>query len=250
MVLPVSRIDGTKRAEGVHYDAGGTRKRITAGLVLLHEGVIPNVQLSLSTRCRHVWDELQECWHPQTDEWGATSEARIAVAGDGAGIHGALSAEPLGRLAALDAAFRLGRIDQAERDREAAPERAALARYSRIRPLLDRLFRPIPAMLVPADADTIVCRCEEVTVGALREAVRLGGDDPNRAKVFTRCGMGPCQGRMCGPTVAAVIARESGRSIRDVGTYRIRIPVRPVPLMAFAELVGEEEGLPPEEITQ
>jgi hypothetical protein len=55
---------------------------------------------------------------------------------------------------------------------------------------------------------------------------------------------------MCGPTVAAVIARESGRSIRDVGTYRIRIPVRPVPLMAFAELAGEEEGLPPEEITQ
>ncbi len=125
MASPASGSKARRRAEAVHYDAGGTRKRITAGLVLLHEGVIPNVQLSLSTRCRHVWDEVQECWHPETDEWGATSEERIAVAGDGAGIHGALAAEPLGRLAALDAAFRLGRIDQAERDREAAPERAA-----------------------------------------------------------------------------------------------------------------------------
>lgn len=239
------RIEGEDRAEAVSYGADGARKRIVAELVLLHEGVIPNVQLSLSTRCRHVWDETQACWRPETDEWGATSEERIAVAGDGAGILGAQAAEPLGRIAALDAAFRLGRISQVERDLQAKPERAELARHGRIRPLLDRLFHPAPESLAPTDPDTIVCRCEEVTVGALREAVRLGGEDPNRAKVFTRCGMGPCQGRMCGPTVSAVIARESGHSIQEVGTYRIRIPVRPIPLTALADLVGDEEGLPP-----
>jgi NAD(P)H-nitrite reductase large subunit len=124
-----------------------------------------------------------------------------------------------------------------------------LARHSRIRPLLDRLFQPTPDSLAPTDPDTIVCRCEEVTVAALQKAVQLGGEDPNRAKIFTRCGMGPCQGRMCGPTVSALIARETGRSIQDVGAYRIRVPVRPIPLVALAELVGEEEGLPPEGIT-
>jgi octopine oxidase subunit A len=244
------RIEGSPRAAGVSYAAEGGRKTIAAGLVLLHEGVIPNVQLSLATRCRHVWDEAAECRRPETDEFGATSEERIAVAGDGAGILGAQAAEPLGRLAALDAAVRLGRIERAERDRLARPERAEIARHGRIRPLLERLFRPTKEMLAPTDDATIVCRCEEVTVAALRDAVRLGGDDPNLAKVFTRCGMGPCQGRMCGPTVARVIARESGRSIAEVGTYRIRIPVRPVPLMALAELLGEEEGLPPEGVTE
>jgi octopine oxidase subunit A len=242
-------IEGGLRAEGVSYATEGGRKTIAAGLVLLHEGVIPNVQLSLSTRCHHVWDETDACWRPETDAFGATSEERIAVAGDGAGILGAQAAEPLGRLAALDAAFRLGRIGRAERDRLARPERAEIARHGRIRPLLQRLFHPTEEMLAPKDDTTIVCRCEEVTVAALREAVRLGGDDPNLAKLFTRCGMGPCQGRMCGPTVARVIARESGRSIAEVGAYRIRIPVRPVPLMALAELVGEEEGLPPEGVT-
>jgi NADPH-dependent 2,4-dienoyl-CoA reductase/sulfur reductase-like enzyme len=243
------RVEGKDQAEAVSYEADGARHRVAAGLVLLHEGVIPNIQLSLSTRCRHLWDEMQASWRPETDEWGATSEDRIAVAGDGAGILGAQAAENLGRLAGMDAAFRLGRLSQAERDRRAKPERAELARHSRIRPLLDRLFQPMPDSLAPSDPDTIVCRCEEVTVAALRKAVQLGGEDPNRAKIFTRCGMGPCQGRMCGPTVSALIARETGRSIQDVGAYRIRVPVRPIPLVALAELVGEEEGLPPEGVT-
>ena len=243
------RIEGQDRAEAVVYEADGARHRLATDLVLLHEGVIPNIQLSLAARCRHVWDETQLCWRPETDAWGATSEERIAVAGDGAGILGALAAENLGRLAALDTAFRLNSISVAERDRRATPERAELARHGRIRPLLDRLFRPAPESLAPSDPDTIVCRCEEVTVAQIREAARLGGEDPNRAKIFTRCGMGPCQGRMCGPTVAALIARQSGISIRDVGTYRIRIPVRPVPLMALAQLEGDEEGLPPGETT-
>lgn len=243
------RIEGSEQAEAVSYDADGGRKTVPARLVLLHEGVIPNVQISLAARLRHAWDETAECWRPETDDWGATSEARIAVAGDGAGIRGAEAAESLGRLAAFDAAFRAGRLGQAERDHLAAPERAALARHNRIRPLLNRLFRPAEEMLTPTDAETIVCRCEEVTTGALRQAVQLGAGDPNLAKSFTRCGMGPCQGRMCAPTVARVIARESGRSIADVGTFRMRIPVRPLPLMALAELVGEEEGLPDESAT-
>lgn len=243
------RIEGKDRAEAISYEADGAQHRLAAGLVLLHEGVIPNIQLSLSTRCRHLWDETQLCWRPETDAWGATSEDRIAIAGDGAGILGAQAAEHLGRLAALDAAFRLGRIGAAERDRRARPERAQLTRHSRIRPLLDRLFHPVADSVVPTDAETIVCRCEEVTVGQMREAVRLGGEDPNRAKIFTRCGMGPCQGRMCGPTVGALIARETGHGIAEVGTYRIRVPVRPIPLMALAALLGEEEGLPAGEST-
>ena len=103
-----------------------------------------------------------------------------------------------GRLAALDAAHLLGRIGEAERDRRAAPLRAALARERAIRPFLDALYRPADSVLCPAD-DVIVCRCEEVTAGQIRRAVRLGAQGPNQVKAFIRCGMGPCQGRLCGP---------------------------------------------------
>jgi NADPH-dependent 2,4-dienoyl-CoA reductase/sulfur reductase-like enzyme len=231
-------IEGAERATAIAFTAGRETGRIPAGLVLLHEGVIPRIHMTLAVRCRHVWDDAQLCWHPETDDWGATTADHIAVAGDGAAILGAAAAEPLGRLAALDAACRLGRINTARRDREAQSERAELARHAQVRPLLDRLFRPVSERLVPTDDATILCRCEDVTVGEVRAAVAEGATDPNRVKLLTRCGMGPCQGRMCGPTVAAVIARERGVPVEAVGTWRVRTPVRPLPLVALAALEG------------
>src|SRR5438876_920429 len=139
-----------------------------------------------------------------------------------------------GRGAALDAAAALGRLGEAERGRRAAPIRTALARERAIRPFLDALYRPRPSVLVPAGEDTIACRCEEVTVGQIRRAVRLGAPGPNQLKAFTRCGMGPCQGRICGPIVSAVIAEARGVPIPEIGTYRPRAPYKPITVGALA----------------
>ena len=149
---------------------------------------------------------------------GAAPACRsVAIAGDAAGIAGAGGGGARrGGSAALDAAHLLGRIDEAERDRRAAPLRAALARERAIRPFLDALYRPADPVLCPAD-DVIVCRCEEVTAGQIRRAVRLGAQGPNQVKAFIRCGMGPCQGRLCGPVASAVIARARGVPIAEVG---------------------------------
>ena len=65
---------------------------------------------------------------------------------------------------------------------------------------------------------------------------KLGCLGPNQAKAFSRGGMGPCQGRMCGPTVAAILAAENGLKPEDVGHYRIRPPLKPVPIGAIAAL--------------
>ncbi len=168
------------------------------------------------------------------DEWGRTSLPNIAIAGDGGGIAGAAAAALSGRLAALDAAAALGRVDIAERDRRAGPIRADLAREQAIRPFLDALYRPSRSVLVPAEDDTIACRCEEVSVGQIRRAVKLGAPGPNQLKAFTRCGMGPCQGRICGPIVSAVIAEARGVPIAEIGTYRPRAPYKPITVGAIA----------------
>jgi hypothetical protein len=78
-----------------------------------------------------------------------------------------------------------------------------------------------------------------VTVGAVRRAARLGAQGPNQAKAFTRCGMGPCQGRLCGPTVSAVMADTLGRPIAEIGAYRPRAPYKPITLGALAGLGAE-----------
>jgi NADPH-dependent 2,4-dienoyl-CoA reductase/sulfur reductase-like enzyme len=218
------RAEGSERLERVVWD-GGSQEATT---LLLHEGVIPNVQVSLALGLAHDWDEVQLCWRPRIDAFGATSAERIAIAGDGAGIGGWQAARALGRLAALDAAHRLGRIDRARRDADAAPLLAERARALAIRPFLDALYRPAPEVLTPRDDATIVCRCEEVTAGQVRQAARLGATGPNQAKAYLRCGMGPCQGRLCGPTVAALIAAERGITIAEAGTYRPRAPYKPL----------------------
>ena len=238
MLHGVSRpvIEGAGQVESVSYTHGGVRHRTPAGLVLLHNGITPNTQLSLATRCRHEWDARQQYWRPHTDEWGASSHARIAVAGDGATIMGARAAASQGRMAALDAAVRLGRIDLARRDMLARDDRAELERQHALREMLDRLFQPTKELLAPASIGSVVCRCEDITVSEVEDAVDKGCTDVNRVKAFTRCGMGPCQGRMCGPTAAQVIARKLGQTPDEPGQFRIRLPVRPIPLAELAEL--------------
>jgi bacterioferritin-associated ferredoxin len=167
--------------------------------------------------------------------------AGISVAGDGAGIAGAEAAAERGRIAALGAAYRLGRLDAARRDRAAAAPRATLARFERGRAFLDALYRPARAFRVP-DGDTIVCRCEEVTAERIRATVPLGAAGPNQMKAFLRCGMGPCQGRLCGLTVAELIADARGVPVSEVGYYRLRPPVKPISLAELASMPKTEDS--------
>ena len=113
----------------------------------------------------------------------------------------------------------------------------------RVRPFLDALYRPPEWINTPAD-DTVVCRCEEVTAGRIREMASLGCQGPNQTKFFSRCGMGPCQGRMCGLTVTQILAQELGKTPAEIGAYRIRAPLKPIPLASLAALatpITEEE---------
>jgi NADPH-dependent 2,4-dienoyl-CoA reductase/sulfur reductase-like enzyme len=239
---------GTDRAEGLEVRSGSGVERFGADLVLLHAGVIPNTQLTRMMRLEHHWDEVQQSWRPRVDGWGRTSDARVSVAGDGAGIGGARVAEASGAIVALDAAFALGRLTEAERARRAEPLHAEVRRHLRVRPMLDAIYR-VPAWLTCPPDETIVCRCEEVTAGEVRRMTALGCLGPNHTKAFSRCGMGPCQGRMCGPTVSAILAAENGLEMEEVGQYRIRPPVKPIPIGAIATLAPSSALPEPGETT-
>jgi len=225
---------GEAAVEAVSFAHQGRRETIPAKLVCLHEGVVPNTQLTRLIGCAHRWDNRQQAFRPTLDRWGNTTIEAIQVAGDGGGIAGAQAAESTGRIAVLEAARALGRLTEADRDRRATGERRKLARLLRGRPLIDTLYGPRLTRRPPAD-DTIVCRCEEVTAGQVRQAVREGCQGPNQAKSYLRCGMGACQGRFCGLSVSQIIAAERGASMDDVGYYRIRPPIKPIELGALAE---------------
>jgi NADPH-dependent 2,4-dienoyl-CoA reductase/sulfur reductase-like enzyme len=229
------RAEGSSRVQTLRFEGGFE----PCDTLLLHEGVIPSTHISMAIGLEHVWDARQFCWRPKLDVFGASSHARIAVAGDGAVIGGWEAAVATGQLAALDAAFRLGRLAGADRDFRAEASADALLQARALRPFLDALYAPSQEILAPPEESTIICRCEEVTAGSLRWAAAIGATGPNQAKAYLRCGMGPCQGRLCGPTVAAVIAEIRGAAVEEVGHFRPRAPYKPITVQ---ELAGAQHG--------
>jgi octopine oxidase subunit A len=236
------RIIGEQRAERVEYESRGVRHAEQADLVLLHQGVVPNANLALSLRCEHAWDERNRYFRPRLDAWGASSVPGVLIAGDGGGIIGAKASELSGSLAALAAAHATGHVSAAERDSQAAPIRRELNGHLAARPFLETLYRPAQDYVAPRDPATIVCRCEEVCAGEIRRLVtEQGCPGPNQMKAFVRCGMGPCQGRLCGLTVTEMISECRGVPQQEVGYYRIRPPVKPVTVGDLAGLDIDSE---------
>ena len=222
----------------VSYVAGGRRETMPADLLLLHQGVVPNVNLAMAAGVEHRWDERQLCWSPVLDLNGGSSIDGIAIAGDSAGIGGAEAAVFRGRIAAR-AAIDVLAPAAAAKSVSMAALRAGLARAERGRAFLDTLFRPARQFRIPS-GDTVVCRCEEVTANDILDSVAIGATGPNQLKAYRRTGMGPCQGRLCGLTVTELMAQARGKSPEEIGYYRLRAPVKPITLAELAAVPKTE----------
>lgn len=236
------RAEGKTRLERVKAACGSRELEFTASTLLVSEGVIPNVALLRQIGCRHVWDEVQRFWHPEVDANGrSTNLANIFVAGDGNFVHGARSAELKGRLAAYTIALEMHRISQEEYRDLTATLRPELELELAPRPFIDAMYAPRPDLFTMSDA-TVICRCEGVTAGRIRDLVEEGYTDHNEIKAIIRCGMGPCNGRMCGPAVMELICAGAKVAPEKVRQHRLRPPIKPVSLeeLANAEVGGDQ----------
>ncbi|NQW09919.1 MAG: FAD-dependent oxidoreductase [Alphaproteobacteria bacterium] len=232
------RVAGEGRVQMVRFrDNSGREVALNADLLALHEGVVPNPQLTRLVGAEHRWHPAQRCFHPVLDEWGESTAKSVFVAGDGGGILGARAAVAGGRLAALRVAERQGRLVESARDLRAQPFLARRWGERALRRFLDALY-PAPDWIAAPEDEAIICRCEEITAADIR---RIAGHaaGPNQAKAYLRCGMGPCQGRMCGLTVTEMIARARGVSPAVTGYLTIRPPIKPVTVDELASLAEE-----------
>lgn len=213
-------------------DGSGT---LAAGVLLAHEGIVPRCDLTRQVGLAHLWDPVQRCWYPQTTTHGRTEMEAIHVAGDGAFVHGGVAAQLKGSLAALDMAASLKALPQHKQNN--ATRRIQQGLYGELapRPFVDALYQPRPN-LYSLSPDTLVCRCEAVTAGDIHQVLTEGCWDPNEIKAMTRCGMGPCQGRMCGGALAEITADFMKLEPHDLKSLSIRPPVRNISLAELAEL--------------
>ncbi len=208
----------------------GNVKRYDVDTVCIGYGLIPTTWMTSMLGCRHLYDPMVGGWVPRFNKNMQTDQSGVFVAGDGAGIAGVLVAKMEGTLAGLFAAVHTGSISDSQVQQEALAVRKKMARMGQFRRAMDRMYPIYPDLYANMTDDTIVCRCEGISAGEIRQAIRGGTMNLNDIKKRTRSGMGYCQGTNCLPTIVAMLVREFGANPEQIPLMTTRPPARPIPL--------------------
>lgn len=228
--IRLRQIIGQDRVGGLVWHVDGIEQQIDCDAVGIGHGLRPETQLADLLGCRFSHDANQGAWLPEVDAAGRSSVSGVYLAGDGCGIAGADAAELTGERSALALLADAGSVFDAVLQRRVAWLERELARRRRFAAGLQRAF-PLPADWAErAPGELVICRCEEITAGALRRTVgETGACEINRLKALSRVGMGRCQGRMCAVAATHILAQASGQPLSQLGRLRGQAPVKPIP---------------------
>ncbi|WP_346308889.1 NAD(P)/FAD-dependent oxidoreductase [Limnohabitans sp.] len=213
----------------------GATQVFSVDSVTVGHGLVPSTDVTRLLRARHRYAPERGGWITESDEMGRTSVPGLLVAGDGAGVAGAAAAGPHGELAALACSYDLGKISTEQFTRERAVLISQRRQPARFGNAMAGLMAIREGAIAAIKSDTIVCRCEDVTRAEIDAAALDGARDMNQLKAWTRCGMGPCQGRTCSDVAGALLAIHVG-SREVAGCFTGRAPLRPVSL---ADVAGQ-----------
>lgn len=229
-----ARVDAKGRA------ISGTEKTYSTQTLAVGHGFSPNIELPRQAGCALAHDDDKGGWHVDVNATMATSVPGIYAVGEATGIAGGGKSFIEGRLAAWNILYSQSRVD---RERYVAETgrllrlRRQQVQYGRF---LNRWCQPPTQAYADISDDTIICRCEEVTMGDIRKQIANDFITINSLKKATRCGMGNCQGRTCGPILFDVISHYSQQPSEAVGYSSARAPVKTVCLGGLAGLSAND----------
>ncbi|MBM3525839.1 MAG: FAD/NAD(P)-binding oxidoreductase, partial [Alphaproteobacteria bacterium] len=209
-----------------------SRRPLDCDALAIGYGLVPNCDLARLLGAALAYRAERGGWIAVRDDELRTNTPGLYLAGDGAGISGAVAAEIEGRLATLSALADLGTLTAREAAGLAAPLRSHHRRAARFGSAMAELMAPRPALYRAIATDCTVCRCEDVPRAEIDAAIDAGARDVNQLKAWTRAGMGPCQGKLCGEAVASLVAERVG-SREAAGVFTARPPLRPLPTEAL-----------------
>lgn len=211
-----------------------TARSIKVDTICLGYGLVSSTELTMLAECEHKYDLRQGGYIPLRKANMETSVPGIYAVGDGAGVAGRKVAIEEGCIAGISVASTLGSISSAKARQQIKPSRKRLDKINRFRKILDDISLPRKGLYELATDDTVICRCEDVTLKQLKAAL---ADDTIQIKDFkrmTRMGMGSCEGRMCGPSIIEMLRHRLNATAEDVGCLKPRPSIKPVALGVLA----------------
>ncbi|NHC14752.1 FAD-dependent oxidoreductase [Motilibacter deserti] len=219
----------------------GASRTVDVEAVCVGHGFAPSVELALALGCGVRTDPRDRSVVAQVDGLQRSSVAGVLVAGEATGIGGSDLSMTEGALAGLEAARQVGHVpgDGEQMRTRLQQRRLHESRFADAMHAVHAVGQNWTGWLTD---DTVLCRCEEVTVGRARGDIRdLGAEDARSLKLLTRVGMGPCQARMCGWAATRLLEEETGHAQEPTG-FAARPLTTPVPLHALART---QEGISP-----
>jgi D-hydroxyproline dehydrogenase subunit alpha len=215
--------------------SGGPPEYWTVDAVGMGYGFLPSNELLRALGAEHRYDIAAGMLRTARTAECETTVSRVFAVGDCAGLGGAPSAIAEGVIAGLAAARRLGVVMDTGTAHVLRKAEIDLVRHRRFQQALWSLYAAPRPGLTLADDDTLVCRCEEIGKRELLAAIGDAEPSIGEVKRRTRCGMGRCQGRYCGPLVVEEIAGRSGAPVTERDFFAPRGPFKPV---MISDLVG------------
>jgi NADPH-dependent 2,4-dienoyl-CoA reductase/sulfur reductase-like enzyme len=211
-----------------------TARNVEVDTVCLGYGLVSSTELTMLAECEHQYDPGQGGYIPVRKENMETSVPGIYAVGDGAGVAGRKAAIEEGCIAGLSVASASGYVSRANAGQQIKSHQRKLNKINRFRKILDDISLPRKGLYELAADDTVICRCEEVTLKQLKAALADETIQMKDFKRMTRMGMGPCEGRMCGPAVIEMMRHRLNASAEDIGCLKPRPSIKPVALGVLA----------------
>jgi NADPH-dependent 2,4-dienoyl-CoA reductase/sulfur reductase-like enzyme len=207
-----------------------TKQTIKVDTVCLGYGLVTSSELTSLAECEHEYENAWGGYVPVRTGTMETTVQGIYAVGDGARVAGSKVAIEEGRIVGIVIANALGYVSDEKKWITVKESKKSIAKYNRLRKVLDEISRPRPGLYELAGNETIICRCEEVTFREIRAAMSKEGSKAKDIKRTTRLGMGSCGGRMCGPTIIELLKNKSGPDSRSPENLAPRPPVKPIPI--------------------
>jgi len=210
--------------------AGGNHKleTIEADVVCVGYGFQPRNEILRCLGCRHTFDPVLGHLATDRSEECETTTPGVFAVGDCTGLRGAPAALQDGVVAAIAVLRSLDYDVSAQHDAELEQAVRERRRHHAFQSALWSLFAAPRVSARSASEDTVICRCENITLGDVESAVRDGAESISGIKQRTRLGMGPCQGRYCAAVAADLLAEHTGQPVDEFSFFAPRPPLKPV----------------------
>lgn len=216
--------------------SNGAQTQVEVDTLCMNDGFEPQNEILRLLGARMRYDPKFGHLRCQRSETCETTVPGLFAVGDCAGLGGAPAARIEGKIAGLAAATQMGFGD----GYDVFADQRSLARHRRFQNWLWRLHVAAPRALTHSPPDTILCRCEELSLGDVIQGMEAEPGHVGTLKRATRVGMGRCQGRYCGPAAARLVAQTTGKQLEDHSHFAPRVPIKPV---SIAAILAAQEAL-------